>query len=278
MSRIGDHSYTADGKRKYIGLHTDLLDRPWTAKRQRGPKDHNLLQHASIPRVTGIKPVMMMPHGGSLLVDIDTMARMFGQVCGQQDAIACFSDDEVSQSDDKLQIAKQKVREKKALVAETLSSCLKMLAGLTDSKKYWANEVFDLTLKRVDGWEGATCFLPATSSSNEAHKAAVWNIYLPKGLVDKAFRSSPLTDAQKYSRYLLRSLVPTLQQIQEGKSSVARKRAFVSRAYVELLRLVHMPNGYQHALRYCAVLCTDMLLAHPRYLPVEIKESKDHEM
>jgi hypothetical protein len=109
-------------------------------------------------------------------------------------------------------------------------------------------------------------------------KQLIWNIYLPKGLVDKAFRSSPLTDAQKYSRYLLRSLVPTLQQIQEGKSSVARKRAFVSRAYVELLRLVHMPNGYQHALRYCAVLCTDMLLAHPRYLPVEIKESKDHEM
>jgi hypothetical protein len=180
MSRIGDRFYMADGKRKYIGLHTDLLDRPWTAKRQRGPKDHNLLQHASIPRFTGIKPAMMTPHGGSLLVDIDTMARMFGQVCGQQDAIARFPDDEVSQSDDKLQIAKQKVRENKALVAETLSSCLKMLAGLTDSTQYWANEVFDLTLKRVDWWEGAKCFLPATSSSNEAHKATDLEHISPK--------------------------------------------------------------------------------------------------
>ena len=145
----GDRVYTTDGKRKYIGLHNELFDRPWTAKRQRSPQ-----------KIRQLQPRMITPHGESLLGDIDIMAREFRRICGHQDALARFSDNDVDQSDDKLQIAKQKVWENKELAAKTLRSCLSTLISLTESTNDWRNKVLSLTMARADWWEGANIFSP----------------------------------------------------------------------------------------------------------------------
>ncbi|KAF2818850.1 hypothetical protein CC86DRAFT_388547 [Ophiobolus disseminans] len=257
MSHMGDRVYTPQGQRKYIGLHNELLDRPWTAKKRRGSVTDRAVEDFRVAEVTGITPDRITPLNPSLLGDVDVMARMFRQVCGRQESIARFTEDSLLPDDSELKFAKKQVQAAKEEVANILSSCLLSLSKVTETTYQWADKVVELTLNRDNWWEGYNILSAGTSRE------------LQDDLIERALKTSPPKDAAQYSQYLVRCLKSALVG---SRLSTTRKCAFVRRAYIELWRLTRMAHGSRHAWTYCTMLCLEVFLAHPQHIPLTAKD------
>jgi hypothetical protein len=88
-------------------------------------------------------------------------------------------------------------------------------------------------------------------------------------------------DVPAYVRYLEAKLHETLEQMTAGHFDVHIKHKFVLRAYKELVRiLVDDDAGLacQRLFPYTLTLVVNILLAHPRYIPIAAKEPYDAEI
>lgn len=159
---MGDRIYTSDGKRKYIGLHNELLDRPWTAKKRRR-------QVANVPHdqywptdTAGLTAESIGACNPSVLGDIRRIAEVFRDTLREFESISRFTNTEEARCNAQLQHAKSEVHISKHNASIILSRCLVDLSNLANATHGWIDQVRVLTKRAPNWWEGYNVFLGGT--------------------------------------------------------------------------------------------------------------------
>lgn len=155
---MGDYIYTPNGKRKYIGLHGEYLERPWTARKRRRSIE-NAEKPDCITTRAGLTEASFEPWNPSILGDIRRKAEVYRETLQEFDAMAKFTVDAEAQCDGELQRAKQEVQTCKHEASAILNRCLIDLSNLGNTTKGWVGQVRKLTKAKEDWWEGYNVLL-----------------------------------------------------------------------------------------------------------------------
>jgi hypothetical protein len=153
---MGDRVYTSDGRRRYIGLHGEVMQRPWTARRK---KTRNLYTGSNDAHdVSDIEPASINPYSPALLRDIERLSKAILRELMKIQTLARFTDDGIDEDDPELQEAKRRIKKNKHSVSQALRECAMRLKKYLDQIERLNKKTTRLTVKRSKWWEGCNIF------------------------------------------------------------------------------------------------------------------------
>ncbi|KAF2122249.1 hypothetical protein BDV96DRAFT_682226 [Lophiotrema nucula] len=245
-----DRTYELNNKRKYVGLHGELLDRPWTAKKRRidRPLDNDFSSRAGIPKED------LIQGSAHLLNDVRVVAKALRGGLSEYEMIKRFSGESCSHGE--LEAAKKKVECRKKEISSILLRCLTDLYHVAEETSLCVADVVDQTLQRPNWWEGENIFSGSMSPED----------------IEAFMEERPPTDMRAYSTYIAKQMSASLNPLKQSDVSWRRKEKFVRSVIQEIQRIHDSQLGPKYVFGLCVAFIVDVLLLHPRHIPLDINE------